>query len=246
MQFFLQNISIPAASEEAEQIEEEIDEVEVKREGTVERELLGAFVHFALGIEHLLDFLRVVGGKGGENHNADSADDKVEHRIVEEDVDDSSDNQADKRHECKLADSAEVLLGEAAHEGHSSEGAGRHEERSSDRSHGEGTEYRAESEAVKDAVENEDKRSRLERHTHQSGCENHDYGKLGNEDSPEEDPIGDKRIHERFRPCTNHSRECGYYERERHPKIDVAHESSHSRVEAASGLNSVKIQIFHT
>lgn len=177
--------SISTSSEETEQIEEEVDEIKVKRERTVERKLLSVLVHFALRIEHLLDFLRVVSGKGRENHNSNSANDKVEHRIMKEDINDSCDNQTNKRHEGKLANSAQIFFREAAHERHSSESAGRHKESSSNRSHGEGAEDRTEYQSVEDTIDNKDERSLLKRHTHQAGSEEHYERKLSNEDSPE-------------------------------------------------------------
>lgn len=118
-----------ASSEDAEQIEEEVDEVEIERERSEKRKLLHAFARIRSHTAHLLNLLRVVSGQTYEDQHAYVADDEVKTRASYEDVHHRGDDNADERHEQQLADGGQVCLRGVAHERHRTERARRNKER---------------------------------------------------------------------------------------------------------------------
>ena len=125
----LSTILVLIVSEDAEQIEEEVDEVEIERERTEKRKLLHAFARIRSHTAHLLNLLRVVSGQTYEDQHAYVADDEVKTRASYEDVHHRSDDNADERHEQQLADGGQVCLRGVAHERHRTERARRNKER---------------------------------------------------------------------------------------------------------------------
>ena len=62
---------IPASAEEAEQIEEEVDEVEIEGQGTDDGKFLRFIVHIVGCKHHLFDFLRIIGSEPEKRDDAD-------------------------------------------------------------------------------------------------------------------------------------------------------------------------------
>ena len=91
--------SLSVSSEEAQQVEEQVDEVEVEAQCAHQRNLLSCLTHVFLHQQHLLDLLRIIGRQSYEHQYADARDNQVHRRVVEEDVDDTGYDQANQCHE---------------------------------------------------------------------------------------------------------------------------------------------------
>ena len=63
------SLLVVVSSEDAQQIEEQVYEIEIQREGTHERELLCLFAAVGTHGKHVLDLLCVVGGQTDEHSN---------------------------------------------------------------------------------------------------------------------------------------------------------------------------------
>ena len=116
--------SLVPSSENAEQIDEEVDEVEIKGERAEQRHLLGIGVGVFKTHTHLLDLLRVVGGKSHEDKHTKVTDYHGHHVVIEEQVHQRGDDDADEAHEEVFAKRGEVGLRRIANEGHGTECAG--------------------------------------------------------------------------------------------------------------------------
>ena len=69
---------VTVVAEYAQQVEEEVDEVEIKTQGSNQRELLCALACVGGCLAHLLDLLGVVSGETYEYEHANVAQDEVE------------------------------------------------------------------------------------------------------------------------------------------------------------------------
>ena len=94
---------VSIVAEDAEQIEEEVDEVEIQRQGSEEGKLLSALAHVILSLEHLFNLLAIPGSQTDEDSHTDIAQDVIETRALQEHVYHGSDNQSDQSHEEYLA-----------------------------------------------------------------------------------------------------------------------------------------------
>ena len=81
------------ASEDAKQIEEQVDEVEVQCQGTDECQLLSAFAHVVLCLEHVLNLLTVPSCETGEDSYTHITQDVIKSRTLQEHVYYGGDNQ---------------------------------------------------------------------------------------------------------------------------------------------------------
>ena len=116
------------ASEDAKQIEEQVDEVEVQCQGTDEGQLLSAFAHVILCLEHVLNLLAIPCCETGEDSNTHVAQDVVKSRTLQEHVYYGGDNQTNQSHEENLTHRGQVLLGGVTIYSHGAEGTGCDEE----------------------------------------------------------------------------------------------------------------------
>ena len=105
-------------SEDPEHVDEEIDEVEVEVERTQERYLLGSLAHIGSLQESPLDPLHIPSRQSAEEDHAQATNDEVEHRAAKEHIDQSGNDQADKRHDQETTYRGQVLLGRIANQGH--------------------------------------------------------------------------------------------------------------------------------
>ena len=105
------NLILVASSEDAEQIEEQVDEVEIQGQCTEQGELLGSFTYVVLCLEHLLDLLAVPGCQTRKDCHTHITQDVIKSRTLQEQVDYGRDNQANQSHEEDLADRGQVLFG---------------------------------------------------------------------------------------------------------------------------------------
>lgn len=88
--------SVAGGAEEAEEVDEEVDEVEVEREGAPGGQGAVGQAHVHGG--HLLDFLGVPGGEADENQHAKSGYYHPKGAVAPEDVDEAADYQAEEGH----------------------------------------------------------------------------------------------------------------------------------------------------
>ena len=83
----LKYLILVASSEDAEQIEEEVDEVEIKTQGSNECKLLCTLACIGSCLAHLLDLLGVVSGETNEYEHANVAQYEVETTACHEHID---------------------------------------------------------------------------------------------------------------------------------------------------------------
>ena len=90
-------VRLISAAEEAEQVKEQVDKVEVEAESAERRNFAQCFGRVGI-CYHVLDFLGVPSGQTDENAYAYDADNPVETAACQEDVDNDAYEQTDKRH----------------------------------------------------------------------------------------------------------------------------------------------------
>ena len=93
------SLFLVTASEDAEQVKEEIDKVEIQSQGSDECQFLCALAHVVLCLEHLLDLLTVPSGQANEDGYAGVTQNVIKSRTLQEHVYYGSDNQTNQRHE---------------------------------------------------------------------------------------------------------------------------------------------------
>ena len=93
------SLFLVAASEDAEQVEEEIDKIEIQSQGSDECQFLCALAHVVLCLEHLLDLLTIPSGQANEDGYTCVTQNVIKPRTLQEHVYYGSDNQAYQRHE---------------------------------------------------------------------------------------------------------------------------------------------------
>ena len=123
-----------SSSKQSQEIKEEVDEVEIEREGSEHSNLVCGFVFFCT-IKHGLNLLAIVGCESDEDDDTDYGDDEIHHRIADEDIDNACDDDAYETHEADVAYLGEIALGDAAIECHGAKCACSHKECGSDRRH---------------------------------------------------------------------------------------------------------------
>ena len=115
-----------AVAEDAEQVDEKVDEVEVEVEGAEGGK--AAVGHCRVGHRHALDGLGVPGGDTDEEHHAGDADDPVKGRVGPEDVDHHQNDEAEESHVEVCADFCKVTVCEITVNAHGTEHTGRDQE----------------------------------------------------------------------------------------------------------------------
>ena len=123
-----------AAAEDAKNIEEEVNEVEIE----VERSDRSQFVGHGgveIGACESLHLLGVPGGETGEDQHSDNRDNPLECGIGKENIDYARDDQADKGHEQEAAYLRKISLCEISIDRHRAERTGSDEECIDNRTH---------------------------------------------------------------------------------------------------------------
>lgn len=115
-------MSVAGGAEEAEEVDEEVDEVEVEGEGAPCGDVLRGDA--GVGGCELLDFLGIPCGEADEDEHTGAGDNPVKGGVGPEDVDNNHDEQAEKRHVEERTDLGEVACGEISVDAHGPEGAG--------------------------------------------------------------------------------------------------------------------------
>lgn len=98
------------ASENTQQVEKEVDEVEIQCQGSDESQLLSTLAHIVLSLEHHLDLLAVPGCQTHEDGYTRIAQDVFKSGTLQEHIDYGGDNQTNQRHKENLAERGEILL----------------------------------------------------------------------------------------------------------------------------------------
>ena len=109
---------VAAGAEEAEEIDEEVDEVEVERKGADCCDFVDFFEggHFS----YMLDSLGVPGGDADENQHTDAGDNPFEGGAFHKEVDDDADDESEEGHIEECSHLGEVAVGEVAIHAHRS------------------------------------------------------------------------------------------------------------------------------
>ena len=133
----VQTLLVLIVSEDTEQIEEEIHEVEIESQGSEKCHLLHVFAGVGCELQEMLYLLRVVSGESYEDEHADVAQNEVESGTLHKHVHDGGDDESDESHEEQLAHGGEVGLRGVAYECHYGECSGGDEEHLTYGSHAE-------------------------------------------------------------------------------------------------------------
>ena len=133
--------ALPARAEQPQQHQEQVDEVQIKRQRAHDRLLGGGIGAVDFGV-HVLDLLRVVGGQADEHQDPDHRNHEMHDRALQEHVDDAGDDDADQAHEHERAQSGEVALGGVAVQAHAGKRARGDEEHAGDGGAGVGQRYK--------------------------------------------------------------------------------------------------------
>ena len=123
----MRNVRLVATAKEAEQIKEQVDEVEVEAECAESRNFAQCFGRIGIS-HHVLDFLSIPSCQTDENAYANDADNPVESAACQEDVDNDAYKQSDKSHHQDRAKLREVGFGGVAVDSHCTEYAGCNQE----------------------------------------------------------------------------------------------------------------------
>src|SRR4030042_6716300 len=104
---------ISSLTENAQEHQEQVDEVEVERKGAHDRSLSnnGSIEVCRLGHGHVLDLLCVIGREAHKNKDSDIADDHAHTAALDEQVDQGGDDDADQAHHHKTAKRRQILFG---------------------------------------------------------------------------------------------------------------------------------------
>ena len=162
-----------------------------------------------------------------EEDHAQTTNDEVEHRAAKEHIDQSGNDQANKRHDQETTYRGQVLLGRIANQGHGAKHTCRDKESQGYGSRSIDGEEDAHRHTIEDGEGDEAHGSRSDRDTAEAGrqpddqsdlgCKQHEHGHLGTEETHQEaravaDTIGDD------------SRDG---QGQSHPGIDLPHEERH-------------------
>ena len=109
--------SVPSA-EEAKQIEEKIDEIEIDFANYIS---LFESLHLS---QHLLDFVHIESGKTRKDDHTDNGEDKAHSTRTEEQIHDSGQNQTDQEHKENTTPLAQIFFGKISPQSHGSEHTG--------------------------------------------------------------------------------------------------------------------------
>lgn len=121
-------------SEDAEEVDKQVDEVKVEGESTQEGYFLSSFSCIGSLHKHLFDLLGVISGETYEDKYTDIANHQVETSALDEEhVDQCGNDDADKCHQQILTHGRQVGLGGITDDSHCRKGSCRDEEHSSNR-----------------------------------------------------------------------------------------------------------------
>lgn len=158
---------VSVATEKAENVEEEIDEVEIEGQGSQNGDasrqgrVSGIAHRYALfgRSTHGFDFLSVVCREPYEDEDTDVSNDGIQCGVCPEDVDDTGDDKADKPHHEDAAEAREVAFGGSSENAHGSKGKCRSRKGLCDGTDAVGEEDAGKRQAVHRCIEKEERGS---------------------------------------------------------------------------------------
>ena len=110
---------LSAAAQQAEDVEEEVDEVEIKDKTTHQRDFHGRFFVCLVKLMHqAFDFLGVISREPCEDEHTSNADEEIESGTSEEHVHHKGNDESDDCHREDAAYHGEVFLDEKSYNGH--------------------------------------------------------------------------------------------------------------------------------
>ena len=152
-------------SEEAEEVNENVNEIQVQGEGAHDGHLLSLVGGPGMvGKGQPFNGLGVINGEACENQDAGVGNEHLQQGAVEEETYHRSQDDAEKAHEAHISHFGKVRLGYIAVHRHDTEGAGGHEEYAANGGQGIGEEYRRQGNAVQHGIHQEHDRRRFQGH----------------------------------------------------------------------------------
>ncbi len=210
----------PLAREIQEELED-VDEIQVERQGAEDGELLRGLLIVVLRIL-FLDVLRIPGGQADEDHDADDRDGELQRAGTQEDIDDAGDDDAEQAHHQERADIGEVALGRIAVEAGRAEHGGGDEEGPRDAGAGEDQEHRCQRQAHDGAEGPEHRLRGTRRHRLDAEREEQHEGEWRQHDDPLQGRLEDRHI-ERRRRADDHRDDTGHHKADAHVVVDAQH-----------------------
>lgn len=233
-------ICLPPSTQESQEHEEEIDEVEVKSERPEDGRLAPAPPP-----GKRLDLLSVIGGKPSEDDDPHSRDNPGNRIAVHEDVDYRGDHHTDEPHEEKAPPRSEVAACHVAIGAHGAEHSGSDDEGGSDGVGGVDKEDDGKGDAVQCRVGDE-------QHRRNRGAKPADSGRQGDNQSEfaehkpiKNEPVPHHGIEERRRGDGDERQQGGNEKSCSHPGVNLPHEGALVGDDLVVGAGVVDLVIIH-
>ena len=148
------NQPLPPVSEQTQQIEEQVDEVEIEAECAQQRHLLSPLSTVFLHEQHPLDLLRVVSCQTYKHGDTHITQNQVEHCALDQkEIHQCGDNHTDEGHQRQFANRGQVGLRGVSDECHNRKCASRDQEDARNRRHRIGKEDKRHGYAVDNRVD---------------------------------------------------------------------------------------------
>ena len=221
---YLLSLVLVSVTEETEQVEEKVDEIQVQREAAEQRDAESCV---AVGIAHLnqhvFDLLGVVGRQSGEDNHAGVVANRHQGVVLEENIDQRGDDQSDECHIKDAADHRQIALDEQTDESHRAEHAGGDEERLRNRTDLEHQKDGREEDAVQQGVDREENTGRGDRKAHDARRNEPHDAQFSTDESPEEEFVGENGVDDFGLRGDCHGGKSRNGQRQRHPQINILH-----------------------
>ena len=243
------NASLLPTAEDAEEIDEEVDEVEVKGEGSEESKLLSALACIGSLEEHLLDLLGIPRSKSNEDEYSDIAQNKGKATTLDKEVDDGGNDESDEGHEENFTHRREVGLGGVAHDSHCRKRTCSDEEHRSNGRRRIGQEDVRQQGTIDDRIEDKHQRGSGQRQLINGGADTENECKLADNETPEEDLVGVDGLEDARAVGNGIGRKAGNGECESHPHIHFTHQDRerlrHGQLLISSESTQINFVIIH-
>lgn len=215
---------LTTASENTQEVEEKVDEIQVQREATEQRD---AESRLAIGIaylhQHVFDLLGVVGCQSGEDNHAGVVANRHQGVVLKEPIHHRCNDQSDEGHVKDAADHRQIALDEQTDESHRAEHAGGDEERLRDRTDFEHQKDGREEDAVQQGVDREENAGRGDRKAHDARRNEPHDAQFSTDESPEEELVGENCVDDFGLGGHCHGGKSRDGQRQRHPQINILH-----------------------
>lgn len=221
-------MSLFLLAEEAEEVNEDVNEIQVQGEGAHDGYLL-SFVGGPgmIGEGQAFDGLGVINGEARENQDAGVGNKHLQQGAVEEEPHDRGQDDAEKSHEAHISQLRQIRLRHIAVHRHDAEGAGGHEEHAADGREGVGEENRRQGNAVQHGIHQKHGCRRFQGHfphgrgqapyQGKGGHNKHQGARAASHEKPPEQGVI------RHEPCA----ESRHHQGDGHPGIHILHETGH-------------------